>query len=196
MQWGEYLHSFQRRSGVRTWCLGTDAEAQPLLAGPPHGRMPWGSPRSVFWGVRVPLHQEHTCNGITENVCSDDIQMHQKTVIFQNRNWHLDKELFFWTDFQTQFPLALLTWSLILKNLCYSGGHPAQILPLCSTTTVPPRSQQSDRGACPPLACATGSTWPLLRPVGWKILVHVNKSLLNRLFHMKYQKLTSTNSYL
>lgn len=29
-----------------------------------------------------------------------------------------------------------------------------------------------------------------------KILVHVNKSLLNRLFHMKYQKLTSTNSYL
>lgn len=39
-QLGEYLPSFQRRPGVQTRCLGTDAEAQPLLAGPPHGRTP------------------------------------------------------------------------------------------------------------------------------------------------------------
>lgn len=146
--------------------------------------------------VRVPLHQEHTCNGITEDVCSDDIQIHRKTVIFQNRNPHLDKELFIWPDFQTQFPLALLPWSVILQSLCYSGGHPAQTLPLCSNTAVPSHSQQSDRGACPPLVHVTCSTWPLLRPMGWKILVHVNKSLLSWLFHMKYQKLISTNSYL
>lgn len=76
--------------------------------------------------------------------------------------------VFIWPHFQTQFPLALLTWSLILQSLCYSGSHPAQILPLCSNTAVPPWPQQSNSGAYPLLTCVTCSTWPLLRPMGWK----------------------------
>lgn len=68
-------------------------------------------------------------------VCSNDIQMHQKTMIFQNRNPHLDKELFSNSVSISPIDLKLNpAKSLLLRRS--PSTNPMSVLKHCSTSPV------------------------------------------------------------